>query len=44
MEAVREAANKVAPSQSKLPTAALGRDGPQVTRLGYGAMGLVSLV
>jgi hypothetical protein len=44
MEAVREAANKVAPSQSQLPTAALGRDGPQITRLGYGAMGLVSLV
>jgi hypothetical protein len=44
MAAVCEAANKVAPSQSKLPTAALGRDGPQVTRLGYGAMGLVSLV
>jgi hypothetical protein len=26
-----------------LPTARLGREGPQVTRLGYGSMGLVSL-
>ena len=26
----------------KLPTAKLGKNGPQVTRMGYGAMGLVS--
>lgn len=42
MEKVREIVSQVLPGQSKLPTATLGKDGPQVTRLGYGAMGLVS--
>lgn len=28
----------------KLPTAKLGKNGPQVTRMGYGAMGLVSWI
>lgn len=27
-------------SSTQLPTAKLGKNGPQVTRLGYGAMGL----
>lgn len=43
MEKVRNIVSQVVPGQTKLPTATLGKDGPQVTRLGYGAMGLVSL-
>jgi hypothetical protein len=44
MVAVSDTVSKAVSAQSKLPTATLGRDGPQVTRLGYGAMGLVSLI
>lgn len=44
MKKVRNIVSQVVPGQSKLPTATLGKDGPQVTRLGYGAMGLVSLI
>jgi hypothetical protein len=42
MDKVKEVVGKVT-GQPKLPTAKLGKNGPQVTRLGYGTMGLVSL-
>jgi hypothetical protein len=42
MDKVQEVIGKVT-GQPKLPTAKLGKNGPQVTRLGYGTMGLVSL-
>ncbi|GIZ46171.1 hypothetical protein CKM354_000930900 [Cercospora kikuchii] len=35
--------NSVKMAQIKLPTARLGKNGPQVTRLGYGAMGLSAM-
>ena len=41
MDKVQEVIGKVT-GQSKLPTAKLGKSGPQVNRLGYGTMGLVS--
>jgi hypothetical protein len=41
MDKVQEVIGKVT-GQTKLPTAKLGKNGPQVTRLGYGTMGLVS--
>jgi hypothetical protein len=41
MDKVQQAIGKVT-GQAKLPTAKLGKNGPQVTRLGYGTMGLVS--
>jgi hypothetical protein len=43
MDKVQEVIGKVT-GQPKLPTAKLGKNGPQVTRLGYGTMGLVSLI
>jgi hypothetical protein len=33
--------SKIADHHKKPATAPLGKNGPQVTRLGYGAMGLV---
>jgi hypothetical protein len=42
MDKVQEVIGKVT-GQPKLPTAKLGKNGPQVTRLGYGTMGLVSI-
>ena len=42
MEKVQQILGSVASGGSKLPTAKLGKNGPQVTRLGYGTMGLVS--
>jgi hypothetical protein len=33
--------SKIADHHKKPTTAPLGKNGPQVTRLGYGAMGLV---
>ncbi|CAK1361621.1 Aldo-keto reductase yakc [NADP(+)] [Cercospora beticola] len=36
-------ANSEKMAQTKLPTARLGKNGPQVTRLGYGAMGLSAM-
>jgi len=42
MDKVKEAVGKVT-GHPKLPTAKLGKNGPQVTRLGYGTMGLVGL-
>ena len=41
MDKVKEVIGKVT-GHPKLPTAKLGKNGPQVTRLGYGTMGLVS--
>ena len=43
MDKVKEVVGKVT-GHPKLPTAKLGKNGPQVTRLGYGTMGLVSLL
>lgn len=43
MDTVQKIGARVFPSQKKLATAPLGKNGPQVTRLGYGAMGLVNL-
>jgi hypothetical protein len=43
MDKVQEVIGKVT-GQPKLPTAKLGKNGPQVTRLGYGTMGLVCLL
>jgi len=42
MDKVKEAVGKIT-GTSKLPTAKLGKNGPQVNRIGYGTMGLVSL-
>lgn len=44
MQKAQHSLDEVAGNSSKhvLPTARLGREGPQVTRLGYGLMGLVS--
>jgi len=42
MEKVQQVLSSVTGGGSKLPTAKLGKNGPQVTRLGYGCMGLVS--
>lgn len=44
MEKVQQVLHSVTGGGSKLPTAKLGKNGPQVTRLGYGTMGLVSTV
>ena len=41
MEAVKQVVSSISGS-SKLPTAKLGKNGPHVTRLGFGTMGLVS--
>jgi hypothetical protein len=41
MDKVKEAVGKIT-GKSKLPTAKLGKNGPQVNRIGYGTMGLVS--
>lgn len=41
MEKVQQVIGKIT-GQTKLPTAKLGKNGPQVTRIGYGTMGLVS--
>jgi hypothetical protein len=41
MDKVKEVIGKVT-GHPKLPTAKLGKNGPQVTRVGWGAMGLVS--
>jgi hypothetical protein len=41
MDKVKEVVGKVT-GHPKLPTAKLGKNGPHVTRLGYGTMGLVS--
>lgn len=43
MDKVQEIIGKVT-GQTKLPTAKLGKNGPHVTRLGYGTMGLVSIL
>jgi hypothetical protein len=43
MDKVQEVIGNVT-GQPKLPTAKLGKNGPQVTRLGYGTMGLVCLL
>jgi len=44
MEKVQQVLSSVTGGSSKLPTAKLGKNGPHVTRLGYGTMGLVSLL
>lgn len=43
MQKVQEVIGKVTggAAGTKLPTAKLGKNGPQVTRMGYGTMGLV---
>jgi hypothetical protein len=41
MDKVKEAVGKIT-GKSKLRTAKLGKNGPQVNRIGYGTMGLVS--
>lgn len=41
MDTVQQVIGKIT-GQNKLPTAKLGKNGPQVPRLGYGTMGLVS--
>jgi hypothetical protein len=43
MDKVKEAVGKIT-GKSKLPTAKLGKNGPQVNRIGYGTMGLVSWI
>ena len=43
MDAVQKIVEQVSPREKKLATAPLGKNGPQVTRLGYGAMGLVNV-
>ena len=44
MQKVQEVLSSVTggAASTKLPTAKLGKNGPSVTRMGYGAMGLVS--
>lgn len=47
MQKVQEVIHKVTAGEApkhKLPTARLGKNGPEVTRMGYGAMGLVGLL
>lgn len=41
MQKVQDLVNKVAGSGHQLPTRKLGKNGPQVTAIGYGTMGLV---
>ncbi|KAF2720740.1 Aldo/keto reductase [Polychaeton citri CBS 116435] len=42
MQAVKDIVTKATGQQTKLPTRKLGKNGPQVTSLGYGTMGLSS--
>ena len=42
MQKVQEVLSSVTGGLTKLPTAKLGKNGPNVTRMGYGCMGLVS--